>query len=126
MFSHPEIMPDFSTLETVKSPSYSNHFSPNFYPLDREKSHFLRVLAQPLRRNTPNDKRGEKDGAKECGETNGQENVALDIAYDYGWRTRAQANPRQFTPSWGCRFGYAVSNSTHFEQTLIKNIAYFF
>ena len=38
MFSHPEIMPDFSTVETVKSPSYSNYFPLNFYPLDREKS----------------------------------------------------------------------------------------
>jgi hypothetical protein len=41
MFSHPEIMPDFSTVEIVKSPSYSDPFSCYFYPLDREKSHYF-------------------------------------------------------------------------------------
>src|SRR6266540_2548681 len=38
MFSHPQIMPDFLTLEIVKSPSYSNPFSCYFYPLEKEKS----------------------------------------------------------------------------------------
>jgi hypothetical protein len=32
-------MPDFSTVEIVKSPSYATHFSCYFYPLDREKTH---------------------------------------------------------------------------------------
>jgi hypothetical protein len=38
MSSHPEIMPDFLTLEIVKSPSYSVPFSCYFYPLEKEKS----------------------------------------------------------------------------------------
>jgi hypothetical protein len=38
MFSHPQIMADFLTVETVKSPSYSNPFSCYFYPLEKEKS----------------------------------------------------------------------------------------
>jgi hypothetical protein len=39
MSSHPEIMPDFLTLEIVKSPSYSHPFSCYFHPLEKEKSH---------------------------------------------------------------------------------------
>jgi hypothetical protein len=38
MFSHPEIMPDFLTVETVNSPSYTDPFLCYFYPLDREKT----------------------------------------------------------------------------------------
>jgi uncharacterized membrane-anchored protein len=38
MFSHLEIMPDFLTLEIVKSPSYTDPFSCYFYPLGKEKS----------------------------------------------------------------------------------------
>jgi DTW domain-containing protein YfiP len=46
MSSHPEIMPDFLTLEIVKSPSYSDPFSCYFYPLDREKSLNKELVAQ--------------------------------------------------------------------------------
>src|SRR5262245_57898681 len=38
MFSHPEIMPDFLTVEITNSPSYTDPFLCYFYPLDREKS----------------------------------------------------------------------------------------
>src|SRR5439155_24486347 len=38
MSLHPEIMPDFLTLEIVKSPSYSDPFSCYFHPLEKEKS----------------------------------------------------------------------------------------
>jgi hypothetical protein len=41
MSSHPEIMPDFLTLEIVKSPSYSAPFSCYFHPLAKEKSLIL-------------------------------------------------------------------------------------
>jgi len=37
MSSHPEIMPDFLTIEIVKSPSYSDPFPCYFYPLEKEK-----------------------------------------------------------------------------------------
>src|SRR5206468_11731487 len=40
MSLHPEIMPDFLTLEIVKSPSYSDPFSCYFHPLEKEKSIF--------------------------------------------------------------------------------------
>src|SRR5262245_20541250 len=37
MFSHPEIMPDFLTVEITNFPSYTDPFLCYFYPLDREK-----------------------------------------------------------------------------------------
>jgi hypothetical protein len=40
--SHPEIMPDFFTLEIVKSPSYSDPFSCYFHPLEKEKSLYFK------------------------------------------------------------------------------------
>jgi len=38
---------------------------------------------QPLRRNTPNYKRGKKNRAEEGCETKGQENVTLNKAYEH-------------------------------------------
>ena len=49
MSSHPEIMPDFLTLEIVKSPSYSHPFSCYFHPLEKEKSpYFFRALRRAM------------------------------------------------------------------------------
>jgi len=49
---------------------------------------------QPLRRNTPNYNRGEKNGPKERGETKGQENVTLNKAYEHhGEPERRESEP---------------------------------
>jgi hypothetical protein len=45
MSSHPEIMPDFLTVEILKSPSYSDPLSSYFHPLEKEKS--LKKISSP-------------------------------------------------------------------------------
>jgi hypothetical protein len=53
MSSHPEIMPDFLTLEIVKSPSYSDPFSCYFHPLQKEKSQIRNGVDRWLRKKNP-------------------------------------------------------------------------
>src|SRR5262245_21842732 len=47
------------------------------------KTRFAPLSAQPLRCNAPNHQGSDKDGAKECRETKGYEDVALNKAYKH-------------------------------------------
>src|SRR4030095_16597869 len=60
-------------------------------------------LPQPLRRNTPNNKRSEKNRSEEGCETQGQENVAFNKAYDHDrdpkhGESKPQVNRENFLP----------------------------